>query len=192
MKLRHILFVLTIGVLLTSCTFTLAQDVTPPPDYVPPTPQPTLGPLFPPNTPDIQNGAAIFAEKCAPCHGNTGLGDGPQGKQLPVSVAALGLPTIAQKALPSAWFTQVTQGNLDRFMPPFASLNEQERWDVVSYALTLHTKPVQIAQGKSLFETNCAGCAKTFSNLKMMSALSENDHERRQRRCPRFWKEIYR
>jgi hypothetical protein len=60
-------------------------------------------------------------------------------------------------------------------MPPFASLSEQERWDVVSYALTLHTKPDQIAQGKTLLETNCADCAKTFNNQEMMSALSEND-----------------
>ena len=69
----------------------------------------------------------------------------------------------------------VTQGNLERFMPPFASLNDQERWDVVSYALTLHTTPEQIEMGKSLFEANCADCAKNFSNLEMMSALSEND-----------------
>ena len=60
-------------------------------------------------------------------------------------------------------------------MPPFASLSDQERWDVISYALTLHTTPKQIEEGKSLFDANCADCAKTFSNQKMMSALSEND-----------------
>ena len=175
MKLRHTMLVLTIAILLAACNFTLAEDVTPPPNYVPPAPAPTLGPLFPPNTPDIENGAAIYAEKCEACHGTTGLGDGEQGLQLPVTVAAIGLPNIAQKALPSAWYTQVTQGNLERFMPPFASLNDQERWDVVFYALTLHTKPEQIEQGKSLFESNCADCAETFSNLEMMAELSEND-----------------
>ncbi|MBV5333687.1 cytochrome c, partial [bacterium] len=48
---------------------------------------------------------------------------------------------------------------------------DQERWDVVAYALTLHTTPDQIELGKSL----CADCAESFSNQKMMSALSEND-----------------
>ena len=30
---------------LSACNFTLAEDITPPPNYVPPTPAPTLGPL---------------------------------------------------------------------------------------------------------------------------------------------------
>jgi len=174
MKLRHFIFFTIIAALLAACNFTLAQDVTPPPDYVPPTPMPTLGPLFPASAPDVKNGAAIYVEKCAACHGETGLGDGPQGKQLQVTVAPLGLPATAQKAVPSDWYTTVTQGNIARFMPPFVSLSDQERWDVVAYALTLHTKPTQIEKGKSLFEANCADCAKTFSNQKMMSALSEN------------------
>jgi mono/diheme cytochrome c family protein len=164
-----------ITLVLAACNFTLAQDVTPPPNYVAPTPMPTMGPLFPVNPPSVQNGALIYAEKCAACHGNTGLGDGPQGKQLPVTVAAIGLPATAQKAIPSAWYTMVTQGNLERFMPPFASLSDQERWDVVAYALTLHTTPAQVEKGKSLFEANCADCAKDFTSPEMMSALSEND-----------------
>jgi cytochrome c1 len=28
-------------------------------------------------------------------------------------------------------------GNIENFMPPFASLSDQERWDVVAYALSL-------------------------------------------------------
>jgi hypothetical protein len=61
-------------------------------------------------------------------------------------------------------------------MPPFASLNDQERWDVVVYALTLHTTPEQLELGKNLFNANCAAdCAGKFSNLEMMSALSENE-----------------
>jgi mono/diheme cytochrome c family protein len=175
MKLRHTILLAIIAVFLAACTFTLAEDVTPPPNYVEPSPMPTMGPLYPASAPNAGNGAAIYVEKCAPCHGDTGMGDGPQGKQLPVTVAALGLPATAQKALPSAWYSTVTQGNIDRFMPPFASLNDQERWDVVAYALTLHTTPDQMELGKSLFEANCTDCAQLFSNQTMMSALSEND-----------------
>ena len=87
MKLRHTILLAIIAILLTACNFTLAEDVTPPPDYVPPTPAPTLGPLYPASAPDVSNGAAIYVEKCAACHGDTGLGDGEQGKQLPVTVA---------------------------------------------------------------------------------------------------------
>ena len=73
----------------------------------------------------------IFAEKCAPCHGETGLGDGEQGIQLGVTVPAFGLPEIARPASLAQWYTIVTRGNMERFMPPFASLSDQERWDVV-------------------------------------------------------------
>jgi mono/diheme cytochrome c family protein len=171
MKLRHTLLLAIIAVFLAACNFTLAEDVTPPPNYIEPTPMPTMGLLYPARAPDVENGAAIYVEKCAACHGETGMGDGEQGIQLPLPVAALGLPATAQKALPSAWYTMVTQGNLERFMPPFASLSDQERWDVVAYALTLHTTPDQIKLGKAL----CADCAQFFSSQKMMSALSEND-----------------
>ena len=93
MNFRSTLFVAIIALLLTACNMTLAQDVTPPPGAVQPAQvQPTQGAVFPAQAPDLQNGAAIYAEKCAPCHGNTGMGDGPQGQQLTVPVPALGLP----------------------------------------------------------------------------------------------------
>lgn len=175
MKLRH-LFLLAIGTLLLSaCNMTLAADVTPPPGYVSPTPPPTLGPLYPDKAPDLANGKAIFTEKCAACHGATGLGDGEQSKDLPVSVIPIGLPEFANEATLSSWYAVVTQGRIERFMPPFNSLTDQERWDVVAYALTLHTTNEQLELGKKLFEENCADCGEAFTNLQMMSALSEDD-----------------
>jgi mono/diheme cytochrome c family protein len=175
MNPRQAVFLTVLAASIAGCDFTLAADVTPPPNYVPPTPMPTLGPLFPAAAPDIENGAAIYAEKCAPCHGATGFGDGEQGKQLPVTVAAFALPEAARKASPAAWFKIVSQGNLDRFMPPFNSLSEAERWDVVAYALTLHTTPAQIEQGRALFDANCADCGGRFRDLETMASLTGND-----------------
>jgi mono/diheme cytochrome c family protein len=175
MKFRHTLLFAIGAVFLSACNMTLAADVTPPPGYVQPTALPTLGPSYPAAAPDIANGEVIYLEKCAPCHGETGLGDGEQGRQLPVSVIPIGLPEIAHKATPAKWYATVTQGNIDRFMPPFVSLSEQERWDVVAYAFTLHTTEDQIEAGKSLFDETCAGCAGKFRSQEMMSALSAND-----------------
>lgn len=168
------LALLAFAAIITACNFTLAQDVTPPPNYVPPTPAPTLGPLFPAQAPNTGDGSLIFAEKCAPCHGVTGLGDGEQGIKLNVPVPAFGLPEVARPASPAQWYQVVTQGNMERFMPPFASLSDQERWDVVAYAMSLHTSQEEIAQGKELFEANCANCSTDFfRDPKTMSALSE-------------------
>jgi len=174
MKFHPALVIVPATVFLAACS--LASDITPPPNYISPTPLPTLGLLYPASAPDIQNGASVFAKNCAACHGDTGLGNGPQSQQLPVTVPALGLADTARSDSPAQWFTTVSQGNLDRFMPPFiGALSDKERWDVVYYALTLHAKPDQIAQGKALFDSTCPNCADKFTDRKMMAALSDDD-----------------
>jgi mono/diheme cytochrome c family protein len=176
MKPVYAIILVAAALLLTACTFTLASDITPPPDYVSPTPMPTLGALVPPAPPDVQQGAAIFAQNCAACHGDKGLGDGPQSMQLPVTVPGIGLEEVAREASPAEWYKTVTQGNLDRFMPPFVgALSDQQRWDVVAYALTLHATNKQVAEGKQLFQANCPDCASSFTNQARMASLSEKD-----------------
>jgi len=175
MNLRSLLFIF-IASLLTACNFSLAEDVTPPPNYVSPTPPPTVGPLYPPNAPDVQHGAAIFAGKCAACHGPAGMGDGADGKQLPIPVAALALPQFYRASSPADWYSMVTRGNIERYMPPFASLSEQERWDVVTYARSLHASSDTIEQGRALFEKNCANCPlDAFRDATAVWNMSDDD-----------------
>ena len=171
MKFRFAILVL-LAILLSACNLTLAEDVTPPPGYIPPTPVPALV-LVPQQTPNIATGEAIYFQKCAACHGDTGLGDGAQGIQLGVTVPAFALPEIARPASPAEWYTIVTRGKIERFMPPFASLNDQQRWDVVAYIMTLHTSEEEIQKGKEIFETNCPDCSTEFYKDKAkMSGLN--------------------
>lgn len=175
MKFRNLLLIALFAGILSACNFTLAEDVTPPPGYVAPTPLPTLV-LSPLQAPHVENGRAIYTEKCAACHGETGMGDGEQGIQLGVTVPAFGLPEIARPATPAEWYTVVTRGRMDRLMPPFASLNDQERWDVVAYAMTLHTTEEQVAKGKEIFESACENCSTDFfTDQSKMSPLNEVD-----------------
>ena len=178
MKLRSLLFLAGIMLALSACS--LADDITPPPGYQSPVPQPTAGPVFPATPPDAAAGAAIFVEKCAPCHGATGMGDGPQASNLPKKPTALGDLTIARAAAPADWYNVVTNGRMDAYMPPFASLDDQQRWNVVAYALSLSS---QSLQGKVIYENNCASChgldgkksAKSnFTDQASMAALSLN------------------
>ncbi len=179
MKFHLALFLLT-ALLLTACNMTLAQDVTPPPGAVqPPAPQATHGPLYPQKTPDLQNGAALYAEKCAACHGETGQGDGTMSAQLAgqgVTVPALGSPELARQASLADWYLVVTVGNMQKFMPAFTSLDEQQRWDVVAYAQSLSIPTEQISLGAQLFEENCADCpTEAFRDPQKMAALSTAD-----------------
>ena len=173
MKLRSFVLLALFTLILAACNYTLAEDVTPPPGYVPPTPQPTLV-LSPAQAPSVEAGRAIYAEKCAACHGETGLGDGAQGIQLGVTVPAFGLEEIARPATPADWFATVTRGRMERFMPPFTSLDDEQRWDVVAYAMSLHISEDQAARGREIFETNCKDCSTDFfKDQSKMSAMSE-------------------
>jgi mono/diheme cytochrome c family protein len=153
-KPASLLALLLLLTLLSGCSFSLAGDVTPPPDYRPPTQEV----IFPAVAPDPTAGAAIYTEKCAPCHGTAGLGDGPRAKELPNPVAAIGDPQVSREATPASWYEIVRDGKLDRFMPPFSSLSDQQRWDVLSYVYTLSAPQDGFAASQKLYEQSCAGC----------------------------------
>jgi mono/diheme cytochrome c family protein len=148
--------------LLTACSFSLAEDITPPPGAEVPFEEPTLsqisGPLYPLVKPNPESASSTYAEKCAPCHGDTGLGDGSMAGQLPVPAPAIGTNPVSRKATPSEWYAVVTQGNLERRMPPFNSLSDRQRWDIVSYLYSLSTDADFITEGEELYQANCAAC----------------------------------
>jgi mono/diheme cytochrome c family protein len=163
MKRIQFLYILVFSFLISGCSFSLAADVTPPPGYqekqaVAAQPETSSGQLFPLVPPNPTVGKEIYAEKCAPCHGDSGLGDGPRAKDLPNPVIAIGTPEIARQATPSQWFDIVTQGNLERFMPPFPSLTDRQRWDVVSFVFTLSSTSSNLSQGAEIYQEDCFQC----------------------------------
>jgi mono/diheme cytochrome c family protein len=160
------LILLLTAVVASGCS--LAGDITPPPEVAtaqsaqaqtaPPAPE-TGQPAAPPQTaPDVSAGEALYLERCAACHGPAGLGDGSQAAALSIPPTALGDPEIAQGVTGAAWYDVVTRGRIDRFMPPFVSLSDQQRWDVVAYALTLGTAQPAAQQGAAIFQAQCAVC----------------------------------
>ncbi|MFH2038862.1 MAG: c-type cytochrome [Chloroflexota bacterium] len=158
MNKRSFLLVFLLTGLLAACNFTLAEDLTPPPNYVPPTPAPTMGALFPSEPSSPARGQVIYEVKCAPCHGMDGLGNGPQAGGLQVPVSAIGLRDIASQSNPAKWFTVITRGQMDRYMPPFTSLSDSERWDVLSYVYSLSNTISQVEEGAALYANLCATC----------------------------------
>jgi mono/diheme cytochrome c family protein len=162
-KIPGAFILIGLAVVLSACSFSLAADITPPPGSEQgPAQQATEGipatsnyPIVPP---DLENGAKIFNQECAQCHGTRGMGDGPQATRLSVPVATLGLSDFSRLYTPAEWYMVVTQGNMERFMPPFANLTDRQRWDVVAYAMRLSTSDELITQGKALYQANCTSC----------------------------------
>jgi len=146
-------------IFLGSACASLAQDITPPPgyEYVPPPPTQDIM-YYPSIPPNPVAGQAIFVEKCQPCHGEQGLGNGPDANELPNPVSPIGTAELARQSNPGDWFQVVTEGRIDRFMPPFLSLTERQRWDVIAYVYTLSAPEETVTRGQELYQTNCASC----------------------------------
>ncbi len=109
--------------------------------------------------PQPLSGAASYAQNCAPCHGTSGQGDGPSASGLSVPPAKLGDDQLATGKSLAEWFDITKNGNMARMMPPWKDrLTDQEIWDTVAYAWTLHTSAGEIELGRQVYEANCASC----------------------------------
>ncbi len=173
MKRPLLIFLAVSASLLAACS--LAGDVTPPPGSrsstvsTPPATLPTAaapvpaGLAYPSFKPSSAEGAALYAQHCAACHGSTGKGDGTQVAQLMTQrtepLPDLSTPDFARQAAPAAWFQVITEGRLDKFMPPWAdTLSETQRWNLVAFLYTLSTPQEKIDSGKTVYTANCAEC----------------------------------
>ena len=48
---------------------------------------------------------------------------------------------------------------MQQMMPPWKNqLNDQQIWDTVAYAWSLHTTRDEVDQGKTVYDANCASC----------------------------------
>lgn len=121
--------------------------------------EPSL-PLSPPNA---ANGLAVFANRCANCHGATGGGDGELSGQLLVAPAHLNNPAFRETAVPGNMFDTISSGIMESGMPPFGPassnpLDEASRWDLVAAVYSFSTPPDSIAMGQAVYEENCLAC----------------------------------
>lgn len=182
------IYILLIGlfsiILFSGCAVSLAADVTPPPDYQAPIEQEpilqeTAAPILPP---DISGGKIIYLEKCEPCHGENGMGDGSQSSQLPVAAAPIGNKDFAKDKKPIDWFEIITNGNIENFMPGFQSLDDRERWNVTAYVLTL-SSTYNESEIQKVFKENCESChaignsggISDFSDFGQLIDQSQNE-----------------
>ena len=163
MKRMRAFLPLILTIFISACSFSLASEITPPPGAKQPaiqasTQEAQTGPIYPLVSPDPALGAANFAEKCAPCHGEAGRGDGPSASELPVPMGAIGTAIVSRHATPAEWYTLITDGDLERYMPPFSNLTDRQRWDLVAYVYSLSAPSESIALGQELYQANCAQC----------------------------------
>ena len=109
-------------------------------------------------TPDPARGAALYAQNCSICHGDTGAGDGPAGVGLEPAPANLrDVARLDQLSLFDLYNT-LALGIDGTEMPSFADqLDDRQRWDVAAYIASFTAKP---AAGKGDKTWNIADLAR--------------------------------
>lgn len=155
-------FLCALLILWLTSACSLAEDVTPPAGLsltqtaaVTPTPAPSV----PQTVPNVTSGAAVYVERCATCHGGAGRGDGPLAAQVQGQLPDFASPEWRRALQPQEAFATVTQGRIEKTMPPFGdSLTEAQRWDVTAYVLSLSLTPEVLQQGEAVYAANCAEC----------------------------------
>ncbi|HXV90646.1 MAG TPA: cytochrome c/FTR1 family iron permease [Gemmatimonadales bacterium] len=89
--------------------------------------------------PSVARGRAVFAERCQPCHGDRGKGDGPQAEHMVgPRPADLGDPAVMGDATLTDVYRRVSIGIPGTAMPAYeGELSEEDRWAVANFVMTL-------------------------------------------------------
>jgi len=120
----------------------------------------------PESPPDGAAGRDAFNDNCLSCHGQLAMGDGRAVDQLNGNIpTALADPDYLSTAVPAEMYSVITEGRIDKLMPPFGSgtdnvepLPETQRWDIIAYIFSLGTPPDSLDIGQVIYEENCLEC----------------------------------
>jgi high-affinity iron transporter len=82
----------------------------------------------PAQTPDLARGAALYAQQCSACHGETGAGNGPAATGLEPAPTDFTDPTRARERSLFGLYSTIGAGVEGTAMAAFAQLSEAERW----------------------------------------------------------------
>ena len=90
--------------------------------------------LAPRKAPDFANGAKLYTENCAACHGATGDGRGPSAAGLdPAPIAFADISRARQRSL-FALYQVISQGLDGTSMQAFSQLSSEDRWALANYS----------------------------------------------------------
>jgi len=107
----------------------------PGPWIVPEAAKQVVNPLKPSQA-DLPAARKLYLDKCAECHGDTGKGDGPQGKMYDPPPKDLTDAAHMNSVSDGELFYKISQGH--RPMPAFRKrLTEQQRWQLVLFLRSL-------------------------------------------------------
>jgi high-affinity iron transporter len=130
----------------------------------------------PSSWPSIKNGQKIYEKNCLSCHGATGLGDGPDAKELEPAPRSFYDTERMDFISPFQAFNTVSLGIEGTSMVAFNDLTEQERWDVSFYVLSFRhlNLPKEKNNDFNLMEVSSKSDSELKAKLTDITAKSQN------------------
>ena len=94
--------------------------------------------VMPDGVPSLARGAELYRKVCRDCHGNTGRGDGENGRALQPPPRDLADVAALAHATPLSFYQRITFGVAGTAMPSWETrFSAEERWALAAYATTL-------------------------------------------------------
>ena len=154
-----LLTILLIGALFLLPGLLLADNTAAPTGQQPSPPFDLAQVAAPKTPPSARSGRGLFAENCAPCHGETGKGDGPTAASLPSPATQFADPNAVWERSPAELFHTAKFGRIEKLMPPWGNqLSDGQIWNAIAYAWDLHTDQLSVETGGLLYTGACAEC----------------------------------
>ena len=108
---------------------------------------------------DLVQGRQLYDRSCASCHGVSGRGDGPASRGMHPKPPAIGDPATMIDVSPATMYRIVSVGISGTPMTGYAAVfTPEQRWNIVSYLVSLRATPRQLAEGEGLYTQRCMQC----------------------------------
>jgi high-affinity iron transporter len=109
-------------------------------------------PVAPKRAPDLTSAAALYAARCAACHGSNGDGTGPQAGKLEPQPSNFRDAKRQSARSVFGLFNTITLGVDGTGMNGFSDLNADERWKLAFYVSQFAATDAQRARGARAWE----------------------------------------
>ena len=131
----------------------------------------------PATVPDLASGRRLYAKDCAPCHGETGAGDGDGAAGLDPPPTPFRGPYL-ERLTPRQVFHALTHGMPGTAMASFAdAYDERQRWDVAFFVPTLRVgfapAAPRAAYAPSLEELSSSSNAELLARLQKLDPAAK-------------------
>ncbi|MBL8623603.1 MAG: c-type cytochrome [Myxococcales bacterium] len=119
--------------------------------------------LAPAAPPPLARVRALWSTMCTACHGDTGIGDGPQGLFLEPGPKDFQELEFIVDLAPSRAYSRITDGMAGTAMPSFGIPTSAERWGLAALVLSFRHDDEAVARGRAFAQAT--GVAPPWTSL---------------------------